>query len=247
MNNDAGIETTKKSPFDTILETVKKVILDPVGFYRGMPKGGGFGDPLVFVVVLGLVSGIIQAVLSLVHLGPVGSVMMALGFIILAPIWILIGSFIGAAILFVIWKLMGSGESYETAYRCAAYAAAITPISAVAGIVPYIGGLVGLAWGLYLVVMASVEVHKLPAKKAWLVFGIIGAVLALFSLSAQASARKMQKGMAAWQQDMEQMSGKPAKDMTPEDAGKVAASFMKAMQEQAKMEAAKAKAEAEKE
>ncbi len=241
-NATAGMEHQKKSPIDAIVETVKKVILAPVEFYRGMPKGGGFGDPLIFVVVLGVVSGVIQAVLSLVHLGAAGTVVMALSLIILGPVWIVVGSFIGAAILFVIWKLMGSNESFETAYRCGAYAAAITPITAVLGIIPYIGGLIGLAWGLYLVVMASVEVHKLPAKKAWLVFGIIGAVLALMSLSAQASARKMQKGMAKWQQEM---GAKPAKEMTPEDAGKAAASFMKAMQEQAKMEAEKAKAEAQ--
>ena len=157
---------------------------------------------------------------------------------------VLIFGFIGAAIMFVIWKLMGSDESFETAYRCGAYAAAISPITSVLGVIPYIGSLIGLAWGLYLVVTASVEVHKLPAKKAWMVFGIIGAVLAIMSLSAQASARKMQKGMADWQREW---GTKPAKEMTPEDAGKAAASFMKAMQEQARMEAEKAKAEAKEE
>jgi uncharacterized membrane protein YdjX (TVP38/TMEM64 family) len=38
------------------------------------------------------------------------------GAIIFMPIAVAIGSFIGAAILFVIWKLMGSQEDYETAY-----------------------------------------------------------------------------------------------------------------------------------
>jgi len=247
MDNVTGMDSQKKSPLETIMETVKKVILNPVEFYRGMPKIGGFADPLVFAVVLGVVSGVIRAVLGLVHVGPVVSVMAALSSVIMTPVAVVIGGFIGAAILFVIWKLMGSGESYETAYRCGAYVAAISPIMAVLGIIPYLGGLIGLAWGLYLIVTASVEVHKLPANKAWMVFGILAALLALMSLSAERSARRMQAGMGAWQQEMERIGGKPAREMTPEDAGKTAAAFMKAMQEQARAEAAKAKSEAQSE
>lgn len=247
MDNDTAMNAQKKSPLENIMETVKKVILNPVEFYRGMPKVGGFVDPLVFAVVLGVVSGVIQAVLGLVHLGPAVSVMGALSAIIRMPVAVVIGGFIGAAIFFVIWKLMGSVESYETAYRCGAYAAAISPIIAVLGIVPYLGSLITFAWWLYLLVTASVEVHKLPAKKAWMVFGIIAAILALMSISAQRSARRMQAGMGAWAQEMEKVSGKPAREMTPEDAGKAAAAMMKAMQEQARMEAAKAKAEAQSE
>lgn len=244
-----GSVVQKKSPLDGIIDTVKQVILNPAGFYRSMPKVGGFGDPLVFAVVLGVVSGVIQAVLGLVHLGGGAVGVAALGTIIFMPIAVLIGGFIGAAIVFVIWKLMGSNESYETAYRCGAYAMAVHPIAVVAMIIPFVGGLVGLAWGTYLLVIASVEVHKLPAKKAWLVFGIIAAVLALMSLSAQATARRMSRGAADWQKEIGQMGIPTDKDMTPEEAGKAAgnatAAFMKAMQEQAAKQAAQEKAKGE--
>lgn len=242
MENATGTDIQKKSPLDTIIDTVKKVILTPGDFYRGMPKAGGFVDPLIFAVVLGVVAGLVRAALGLVHLGGVVGIGVALGMIIMTPIMVAIFGFVGAAIMFVIWKLMGSNESYETAYRCGAYACAISPITAVLGIIPFAGGLIGMAWMLFLIVTASVEVHKIPAKKAWLVFGIITAVFALASLGAQASARKAQRGMAEWQREM---GVKTSKDMTPEDAGKAAASFVKAMQEQAMKEAAKAKAEAE--
>ena len=246
MEDTASANTQKKSPLDGIVETVKKVILDPAGFYRGMPKAGGFVDPLIFAVVLGVAAGLVRAVLGLVHLGGALGVGMALAAIVMTPIMVAIFGFVGAAIMFVIWKLMGSNESYETAYRCGAYACAISPITAVIGIIPFVGGLIGMAWMLFLIVTASVEVHKIPAKKAWLVFGIITAVFALASLGAQATARKAQRGMSGWQKQMEKEMGvKAGKDMTPEDAGKAAASFVKAMQEQAMMEAAKAKAAAE--
>jgi hypothetical protein len=107
------------APFAKILETAKSVILNPVGFYRNMPKSGGLAEPLIFVVVLAVAAGLIQAVLGLFHLRVVASALVAIGSIVLVPVFAVIGSFIGAAILFVIWKLMGSKESFETAYRSA--------------------------------------------------------------------------------------------------------------------------------
>jgi hypothetical protein len=242
MDNVTGMDVQKKSPVQGIIDTAKQVIMDPVGFYRGMAKGGGFSDPLVFAVVLGVVTGIVQAILGLVHLGPTVSAVMALGSIIVMPIMVLIFGFVGAAIVFVIWKVMGSNESYETAYRCGAYASAISPITAVASLIPFVGSLVGLAWMTYLLVMASIEVHKIPAKKAWMVFGIIAAIFALMSLGAQAGARKAQRGMADFQKEMGMT---PGKEMTPEEAGKAAATFMKAMQEQAAKQAQDQKAKEE--
>jgi hypothetical protein len=90
-----------------ILNTAIKVITNPVAFYRDMPKQGICG-PLIFVVALGLVSGVITAILSIFSLGSVASVGMGLAYIILYPVMAAIGSFIGAAILFIIWKIMGS-------------------------------------------------------------------------------------------------------------------------------------------
>lgn len=239
MDNDTentGTSQQAKSVWQGILGTALQVIKDPAGFYRGMAKSGGFGDPLVFVVVLGVAGGLVRAVLGLFHFGPMISTAMALAAIIMTPVLAIVGSFIGAAILFVIWKLMGSNESYETSYRCAAYASAITPITALIGVIPYLGMLAGLAWMVYLLVMASVEVHRIAAKTAWLVFGIIAAVFALMGGCSQLAARKMQRQAEAWQT---QMGGKPGKEMTPEDAGKAAAAFMKAMQEAAAKESAK--------
>ena len=233
---------TKKSL--DIVGTVKDVILAPVDFYRGMAKSGGFGEPLIFAVVMGVASGLVQAVLGLLHFGAVASVGMALASVIITPVVVLIFGFVGAAIMFVIWKLMGSNESYETAYRCGAYAAAISPITALLGIIPYVGSLVGLAWMLYLIVTASVEVHKIPSKKAWQVFGIIGAVFALLTLSSQCTARKVQRDFGAtWQKEM---GGKAGAEVSADDAVKTFSSVMKAAQAQAAAEVAKAQAEAAK-
>ena len=101
-----------------------------------------------------------------------------------------------------------------------------------------------MAWMLFLVVTASVEVHKIVAKTAWMVFGIITAILALMSTCGQIQTRRAQRMMRSWPQELG--NGKAPKDMTPEEAGQAAAGFMKAFQAEAAKQAAEAKKEAEK-
>src|SRR3989338_1047508 len=130
--------------FAAFPQTAIKVLTSPAAFFREMPKTGGFVEPLVFMVVMGVISGLIQAALSLLGLSIAGGIAMGLAAIIMMPIFIAIFGFVGAAILFVIWKLMGSQESYETAYRCGAYISAFAPIAAVLSIIPYIGSAIGI-------------------------------------------------------------------------------------------------------
>jgi hypothetical protein len=245
MSENSGSPATEaqaKQLWQKILDTVVAVITKPAEFFRGMPKTGGFGDPLIFMIVMGVVAGLVRAVLGLVHLGAVLSVGMALASIVLTPILVAILGFVGAGILFLIWKLMGSQESYETSYRCMAYMSAISPITALLQAVPFVGALAGLAWGLWLVVLASVEVHKIKAQTAWLVWGILTAILALFAVGGQIAARKASRAVQEWQK---QYGGKPGEEMTPEQAGRAAAAFMKAFEEQAQKEAAKTEGEGE--
>lgn len=234
-NNASGTGAQSKSVIDGIIGAVKGVITNPVEFFRTMPKTGGFGDPLVFAVVIGVVVGIIQAVIGFVTIQ--GALRYAsLGAIVMGPIGALIGSFIGAAIIFVIWKIMGSNENYETAYRCTAYSYAIAPITVLVGLIPYVGSLVGLVWGLYLIVTASVEVHKIPAKKAWMVFGTIAVVIVLVGGCTRLVARKAASSMDSFSREMQ----KAAKEMekgnaeVSADASKTAASMMKVLEIQAR-------------
>ncbi len=195
--------------FAAIPQTAIRFITSPPAFYREMPKKGGFSEPLVFMVAMGVIGGIIQAIASLVSLNPGASAMVGMASLVVVPIMVAIFGFIGAAIMFVIWKLMGSQEEYETAYRCGAYAAAFTPITMIIGLVPYAGGAVGILIMIYLLVVASVEVHQLPANKAWLVFGILGAILIFASISAQIAAKKfagqMQENAARMQESGDAM------------------------------------------
>ncbi len=219
------MEADMKKNVNNILNTAVTVIKNPVGFYRDMPKTGGFVEPLIFAVVMGLISGVVTAILSIFSLGSAASFFMGIAFIIFYPIMVAIFGFVGAAIIFIIWRIMGSQEEYETAYRCVAYAIAISPITTLLGIIPYLGAIISLVWWLYLMIAASTEVHKIPQKKAFMVFGIICILMIMLSTCSQFTARKFQKSAEEFSVQME--------EMTPEEAGKAFGEFMKGMQEAA--------------
>lgn len=210
--------------FAAIPQTAIRVVTSPAAFFREMPKSGGFLEPLVFMVVMSVFSGVLGGVLHALSniLGLHLYTGVAVGFmaIVMMPVLAAIGSaifgFIAAGILFVIWKLMGSNEDYETAYRCTAYLAAITPITTVLGIIPYVGGAIGLVVMLYYLVTASVEAQGIPLRKAWVVFGIITAVFVVLNVSAQITARRfarnMEQASESWKDASQEMQ-KAAEEM----------------------------------
>lgn len=214
-----------KQEMDNILLTVKTVITDPVGFFRDMAKTGGFGQPLIFFAAMGLLAGIVHFVLSVLGLGIPMSFLRSLSMVIFFPIMCAIVGFLGAGIMFLIWKLMGSNESYETAYRCVAYAAVVMPIAQLLNVVPYIGSPAGMALSMFLFVLASIHVHNIKPKLAYIVFGVLFAISALSMMSAERAARRFANNMEDTFGNIE--------EMTPEDAGKAAAQFLKGFSKEA--------------
>jgi len=218
---------TEQNKFDinSVIATAKAVITNPKAYYETMPKTGGFANPVIFIVAMAVIMGIITAILSLFS-SPVG--MMASGFaaIIILPIGALIGAFIGAGILFIIWKLMGSTENYETAFRCLAAITAIYPIIAILSIIPYISTIVGVVWATYLLIEASVAVHGRDRKTAQIVFGIIGIVLLISNVSSEYNARKMMNKWADMNTRMEDYS-----ELPPDEMGKRMGEFLKGMEQ----------------
>lgn len=224
--------------FAAMPQTAINVVTKPAEFFQGMSKTGGFLGPLVFAVILGLVSGIIQAILGFIGLGHAGGydggMMGSFSVIVFMPIAAAIGSFIGAAIFFVIWKLMGSQENYETAFRCGAYLMALSPITSMIGVVPYAGGVITMVIYIFYVVTASIHVHQIPSQKAWLVFGIVGVVFASIGLFSEYKIRHMASSMDQWRQKGEEYR-KSARDMgkSSEEIRQQAEKMVKQLKEQA--------------
>jgi len=85
--------------------------------------------------------------------------------IIFLPVVTSLYAFAVALLLYVVWKLMGSHESYETAFRCLAFIAALTPVTALLGFLPYIGSLISIILYTSFLVITSAEVHLIPTRR----------------------------------------------------------------------------------
>jgi len=188
-----------------IVKTAIRVITSPALFFKEMPRTGGFIEPLVFMIVMGLIGGLIQAVFGIAGLQQMNLEMDAISFIMMLTILIVVSGFVAAAIYFIIWKLMGSQESFETAYRCNAYISALIPITAVLNLFPYVNQIVSVFLITLFLVIATVQVHNQPVKKAWLVFGILGLIFMVASIASESALRHLQGTGMDMQENLQEL------------------------------------------
>jgi len=233
--------------FGTVIEEAKRVIFDPVGFYKSMPITGGYANPIIFLVVMVAATMLIGFVLNLIGLVKFNAIAggaISISMLIVGPIVGVIASFIVAGVMFVIWKLMGSERDYEAAYRCVAYSTAIAPVIAIISLIPYLAGLIKALWTGFLIYTASIEVHKIKSQTAMIVIGILTALNVIIGFGAERATRHIQgelKGFEKAAQEFEKSYksgsiGEAAKnlekmgEMTPEEAGKQMGEFLKGLE-----------------
>lgn len=156
----------------------------PRAFFRGMEKKGGYWTPILYlafwVLVSTLVSFLVTFIRPMVGQGPLPWRLVG---ILFSPVMGLVVSFFITAGLFVIWHLMGSKEDFQTAFRVWALTTPLWVVGSILGLVPFLPGLVILAF-FYLLVVASQEVHGISRERSWLVWGILAGIFFLFSLMA---------------------------------------------------------------
>ena len=181
-----------------------KVITNPVGFYRTMSKSGGYMEPLLFLVVLSVTAGVVSSVLSLFGTGYRGMLGGGVMSFLFVPIFAVVFGFIGAGILHVIWKIMGSRRDFETSYRCVAYSAAISPVMAVLNLIPGLGTFVSSLWPMALMAVASIYVHDRGKKASWSVFGALAAFSLVINMAVEEASQDMADDLERMQEMMEQ-------------------------------------------
>jgi len=183
----------KKSNFAAMPRTAVRIIVSPAASFSKIPKIGGFLEPLFFAGVAAFAASIIHAVWSFLGFGYGGQAQSGWAWILLSiffiPIILAICCFICAAILFLIWKLMGSRQNYEVSYRCLAYLMALAPLIATIEVIPYAGMLLSFAIVTFYIIVVSKEVHGISVLKTLLIFGIIGLTITMLSLYSEYSER----------------------------------------------------------
>ncbi|MCG7849624.1 MAG: YIP1 family protein [ANME-2 cluster archaeon] len=144
---------------DDYVETLKKVLTNPEGFYSEMPKSGGFQEPLTFAAInfaiLGLLSGIIAVILS--GASATSIVISLIGVVIIG----IIGLFIGGIILYIFFKIFGGSGDYEGTVRILSYSSA----AQVFAWIPVVGWIVSL-YGIWLNIVGGKHVHNLTTVKS---------------------------------------------------------------------------------
>ncbi|MGB9940884.1 YIP1 family protein [Methanosarcina sp.] len=163
------------------IETWKEVMQRPSDFYRGMPETGGYADPLTFAAISFIIYALLTALLTALlgrgmymdgmYDGMYGSAgefgfFAILMTVIITPIAGIISLFIEAAILYVIYKVLGGTGSYEGTVRFISYATAVLVLTWI----PIIGWIVGI-YGIYLYIVGGMHVHDVSmARSAIAVF-----------------------------------------------------------------------------
>lgn len=153
------------------IETWKEVIQRPADFYRKMPTTGGYAEPLTFAAISYFIYGLLTALFNRGMMGGMyGNGMMGTGgyglstslmAAVIFPIMGIVSVIIGAAILYLIYKVLGGEGSYEGTLRFICYATAVLLLSWI----PIIGWIFGF-YGIYLYIVGGMIVHNVSMVKS---------------------------------------------------------------------------------
>src|SRR5450830_209412 len=164
---------------EPFVETAKLFITVPEQAWRLTRETGDYMRPLLFGVIVGWVGLVFRAVWGTIF----GAGLMRMipaqyaGFtrfgggslvaqVILGPLLVACGLFIGAAIIHVSFMIVGaltsSKSQFEGTFRLLCYAS----VANVANVIPIVGGLAGGIWAIYLMVVGAQQLHKTTQGKA---------------------------------------------------------------------------------
>jgi hypothetical protein len=174
----------------------KDALMKPFATFEKMKKGADLMEGFKHVLVAGVIAGVLGAIGAYFGLaavasagGPFGSAfagMAMVGILIGTPIMAVIGWLLMSLVYFVFAKLLGGSGSYTLqTYLIALYTAPLMVLSAVVGLIPVLGSILGMLlslYGLYLLTMALKSAHGFDTIKAALVWIIPVVILVILVL-----------------------------------------------------------------
>jgi hypothetical protein len=170
-------ERHSKGFVTAFIETLQMVLSRPTEAFTAMRREGGLGEPLIYALIGGCVGGAVSFLFSL-GLQSVGlfadrhntfATMAGMGvgsiaFIVLLPVLITIGLFIGAAVIHVCLMIVGGAkQSFETTFRVLAFSHGSTgPLQ----MIPICGGLIASIWALVINCIGLARAHETETGRA---------------------------------------------------------------------------------
>src|SRR5438874_3097102 len=162
--------------FNAFVETLILVLTRPSEAFTIMRREGGLGEPLIYALIGGCLGGIVSVLFSL-GLQSVGffanrhdafAAMTGMGgsaaFIVLVPLFIVMGLFIGSAIVHLCLMIVGgANHSFETTFRVIAFSQGSTgPLQ----MIPVCGGLIAGVWALVCNCIGLARAHETDTGRA---------------------------------------------------------------------------------
>jgi hypothetical protein len=169
-------ERQTKGLFNAFIETLQMVLSRPVAAFTAMKREGGLGGPLFYAIIGGTFGAALAVIYNFVlrSVTPFGDRHGALAhlfgglawivLLILTPLFVVIGMFIGSAILHVCLMIVGGAkQSFETTFRVICFVeGSVSPLL----VVPFCGGLIAGIWKIVLYCIGLARAHETDTGRA---------------------------------------------------------------------------------
>lgn len=169
-------ERQTKGLFNAFIETLQMVLSRPVAAFTAMKREGGLGEPLLYAAIGGTFGVVFAVIYNFVlrsfsslgdRHGAFAHLLGGLGWIvilILAPVFVVIGTFISSAILHVCLMIVGGAkQTFETTFRVVCFAeGSASPLL----VIPFCGGLIAGIWKIVLYCIGLARAHETDTGRA---------------------------------------------------------------------------------
>lgn len=164
--------------FPAIAQTVSAVLMRPSPTFAAMKQTGGLANPLLYFVLLSssmfTVSVFYQIAATslspemfakgLPHTSKTAFSVALVGAILISPALYVVSAFISSGITHLSLKALGgANRPFETTFRVICYAQASAMVF---NLLPMFGGLLGVIWGAYCVIIGLKEANGITGLKA---------------------------------------------------------------------------------
>jgi hypothetical protein len=179
-----------ESVIDAFVTTWKEVTFHPARFFATMPAEASLGAPLLYYLIVGVLTAAIGLFWGVLLPGSPGTspAISPIAMFLLSPVIQVLVLFLGGGLThLMVLMLMPQHGPYNRTLRV--YTFSNSP-SLVLSLIPYAGVFIGMIWSLVLVVIGVREVHRSTTGRATAaillpgcLIGLIGFVLALVVLA----------------------------------------------------------------
>jgi hypothetical protein len=195
--------------FPAIAQTVSAVLIRPSPTFAAMKQSGGLANPLLYFVLLSSAMFAVSALYQmgatsmnpeafakgLPHASKTAFSVALIGSILISPALYVVSAFLSSGITHLCLRILGGATSpFETTFRVICYAQASAMVF---NLLPLCGGLIGVIWGAYCIIIGLKETHRTSGLKATLAITLPGLLccggLLLMATAAGISVAELSK------------------------------------------------------